>query len=182
MNGLRHRERCGEPAGRAAQLLSSWSRNDHEDGGPTIQLPAAEAAAPFPTSDAGQYNLSRQASLARRSPARARISGGAAFDCSRGCSGCPLHHCMTERAAAFISEGVACAAVCVLVVMRSYGKGCVGRSLITATGHRRHGDTESGLRAPLRLRRPGPSQRRVRTMLDAAALKVNIHPTSRPPR
>ena len=36
-----------KPSDRAAQLASSWSRNDHEDGGPTIQLPAAEAAAPF---------------------------------------------------------------------------------------------------------------------------------------
>ena len=37
----------GRSANRACQLASSWSRNDHEDGGPTIQLPAAEAAAPF---------------------------------------------------------------------------------------------------------------------------------------
>ena len=34
---------CGRSANRACQLVSSWSRNDHEDGGPTIQLPAAEA-------------------------------------------------------------------------------------------------------------------------------------------
>jgi hypothetical protein len=27
----------------ACQTTSPWSRNDHEDGGPTIQLPAAEA-------------------------------------------------------------------------------------------------------------------------------------------
>ena len=33
----------GRSANRACQLASSWSRNDHEDGGPTIQLPAAEA-------------------------------------------------------------------------------------------------------------------------------------------
>ena len=30
-------------ANRACQLASPWSRNDHEDGGPTIQLPAADA-------------------------------------------------------------------------------------------------------------------------------------------
>ena len=34
---------CGRSANRACQLASSWSRNDHEDGGPTIQLPAADA-------------------------------------------------------------------------------------------------------------------------------------------
>jgi hypothetical protein len=33
---------CGRSAERAWQLDSSWSREDHEDGGPTIQLPAAE--------------------------------------------------------------------------------------------------------------------------------------------
>ena len=36
---------CGESAKRDRQVESSWS-DDHEDGGPTIQLPAAEAAAP----------------------------------------------------------------------------------------------------------------------------------------
>jgi hypothetical protein len=34
---------CGRSAKRACQLESSWSRDDHEDGGPTIQLPAAGA-------------------------------------------------------------------------------------------------------------------------------------------
>src|SRR5688572_20592505 len=34
---------CGRSAYRACQLAASWSRNDHEDGGPTIPLPAAEA-------------------------------------------------------------------------------------------------------------------------------------------
>jgi hypothetical protein len=34
---------CGRSANRACQLASSRSRNDHEDGGPTIQLPAADA-------------------------------------------------------------------------------------------------------------------------------------------
>jgi hypothetical protein len=34
---------CGRSANRACQLASSWSRNDREDGGPTIQLPAADA-------------------------------------------------------------------------------------------------------------------------------------------
>jgi hypothetical protein len=34
---------CGRSANRACQLASSWSRNDHEDGGPTIPLPAADA-------------------------------------------------------------------------------------------------------------------------------------------
>jgi hypothetical protein len=32
---------------RPLQRSSSWSCNNHEDGGPTIQLPAAGAAAPF---------------------------------------------------------------------------------------------------------------------------------------
>ena len=42
----------GQSANRACQLASSWSRDDHEDGGPTIQLPAAEPAAPFDLSAA----------------------------------------------------------------------------------------------------------------------------------
>jgi hypothetical protein len=32
----------GQSDDEARQIASSWSRNDHEDGGPTIQLPAAE--------------------------------------------------------------------------------------------------------------------------------------------
>ena len=38
---------CGQSAKRDRQVESSWSRDDHEDGGPTIQLPAAEPAAPL---------------------------------------------------------------------------------------------------------------------------------------
>jgi hypothetical protein len=39
-------EPCEHPLDKPLNA-SSWSRNDHEDGGPTIQLPAAGAAAPF---------------------------------------------------------------------------------------------------------------------------------------
>ena len=39
--------RYGRGRAEPGQRLSSWSHDDHEDGGPTIQLPAAEAAAPF---------------------------------------------------------------------------------------------------------------------------------------
>jgi hypothetical protein len=35
-------QRTAKPPARS-QPESSWSRNDHEDGGPTIQLPAAES-------------------------------------------------------------------------------------------------------------------------------------------
>src|SRR5687767_13251875 len=49
--GRRH----GQHDGPASQRPPSWSRNDHEDGGPTIQLPAAEAAAPFQRLTAIQY-------------------------------------------------------------------------------------------------------------------------------
>ena len=38
---------CGQPAKCDRQIESSWSRDDHEDGGPTIRLPAAEPAAPL---------------------------------------------------------------------------------------------------------------------------------------
>jgi hypothetical protein len=38
---------CCEHLWVTATSPSSWSRDDHGDGGPTIQLPAAEAAAPF---------------------------------------------------------------------------------------------------------------------------------------
>jgi hypothetical protein len=34
---------CGRSANRVWQLPSSWSRDDHEDGGPTIRMPAADA-------------------------------------------------------------------------------------------------------------------------------------------
>lgn len=34
-------------AERPYQCGSSWSKNDHEDGGPTTRIPAAGSAAPF---------------------------------------------------------------------------------------------------------------------------------------
>jgi hypothetical protein len=48
---------------RASHLASSWSRNDHEDGGPTIQLPAAEKLHPshVPTHTVYRRNLARVA-------------------------------------------------------------------------------------------------------------------------
>ena len=45
----------GRSANRACQLASSWSRNDHEDGGPTIQLPAAEARCTLRSLSCVQY-------------------------------------------------------------------------------------------------------------------------------
>ena len=42
-------------ANRACQLASSWSRSDHEDGGPTIQLPAAEARCTLRSLSCVQY-------------------------------------------------------------------------------------------------------------------------------
>ena len=45
---MKHEQQMGgRSAKRDRQLESSWSRDDHEDGGPTIQLPAAEPAAPL---------------------------------------------------------------------------------------------------------------------------------------
>ena len=41
-----HERRVSGPLTGPATIESSWSR-DHEDGGPTIQLPAASSAAPF---------------------------------------------------------------------------------------------------------------------------------------
>ena len=41
------RPMCGQSAKPDRQVESSWSRDDHEDGGPTIQLPAAQPAAPL---------------------------------------------------------------------------------------------------------------------------------------
>lgn len=35
--------RCRQLGKRACQFGSSWSRDDHEDGGPTIRMPAADA-------------------------------------------------------------------------------------------------------------------------------------------
>ena len=46
---------CGRSANRACQLASSWSRDDHEDGGPTIQLPAAEARCTLRSLSCVQY-------------------------------------------------------------------------------------------------------------------------------
>jgi hypothetical protein len=45
----------GRSASRACQLASSWSRNDHEDGGPTIPLPAAEARCTLRSLSCVQY-------------------------------------------------------------------------------------------------------------------------------
>jgi len=45
----------GRSANRACQLASSWSRNDHEDGGPTIQLPAAETRCTLRSLSGVQY-------------------------------------------------------------------------------------------------------------------------------
>ena len=45
----------GQSANRAYQLASSWSRDDHEDGGPTIQLPAAEARRTLRSLSSAQY-------------------------------------------------------------------------------------------------------------------------------
>jgi hypothetical protein len=46
---------CRRFANRACQLASSWSRNDHEDGGPTIQLPAAGARCTLRSLSSVQY-------------------------------------------------------------------------------------------------------------------------------
>ena len=49
--------RCaGNPPNATAKSKSSWSRDDHEDGGPTIQLPAAQSgAAPLACLPAIEY-------------------------------------------------------------------------------------------------------------------------------
>jgi len=50
----------GRSANRACQLASSWCRNDdHEDGGPTIQLPAAEARCTLRSPSCVQYKRLR---------------------------------------------------------------------------------------------------------------------------
>ena len=46
---------CGRSANRARQLASSWSRSDHEDGGPTIPLPAADARCTLRSLSGVQY-------------------------------------------------------------------------------------------------------------------------------
>ena len=59
-------------ANRACQLASSWSRSDHEDGGPTIQLPAAEARCTLRSLSCVQYTrlgpFARTVAVQRGSP------------------------------------------------------------------------------------------------------------------
>lgn len=52
---------CGRFSNRACQLASSWSRDDHEDGGPTIQLPAADARCTLRSPSFDQYTRLRPA-------------------------------------------------------------------------------------------------------------------------
>ena len=52
---------CGNSAEQACQLAPSWSRDDHEDGGPTIQLPAAGTAAPLLLSTCNTEYIRRRA-------------------------------------------------------------------------------------------------------------------------
>jgi hypothetical protein len=46
---------CGRSANRACQLAPPWSRNDKEDGGPTIQFPAADARCTLRSLSCVQY-------------------------------------------------------------------------------------------------------------------------------
>ena len=72
-------------ANRACQLASSWSRNDHEDGGPTIQLPAAEARCTLRSLSCVQYTrlgpFARTVALQRGSPDLSVVGPGA-FRCA----------------------------------------------------------------------------------------------------
>ena len=63
---------CGQSAKRDCQVESSWSRDDHEDGGPTIQLPAAEPAAPLTCLPAAEYS--------RRSTAAQKFRSGSTYN------------------------------------------------------------------------------------------------------
>src|SRR5688500_6145519 len=77
-----HERRASGPLTGPVQLESSESREDYEDGGPTIRLPAAESAAPFIFVSSSQYNASMPAERRRWPDSRGPYSLVAACNVS----------------------------------------------------------------------------------------------------